>query len=155
VPEGAAAVTPDSMPRLHGALSEVLESFGGSGLALVLDVRGGLEAWLAGSKLVLGAGALSTFGQAELSALVALAVALGEAGEGLRRPGALDGWQRAAVTAFTAYPASLAFLRVLAQLEDGVRGTDPAQVEVGAVLRSSRAFQAVAQAAVERIAGRG
>jgi hypothetical protein len=36
-----------------------------------------------------------------------------------------------------------------------VRGTDPAQVEVGAVLRSSRAFQAVAQAAVERIAGRG
>lgn len=154
LPEGAAAVTPDSMPRLHGALSEVLEAFGGSGLSLVLDVRGGVEAWLAGSKLVLGAGALSTFGQAELSALVALALSLGESGEGLRRPGALAGWEAAAVTAFAAYPASLAFLRVLAQLEDGVRGTDPAQVELGVVLRASRAFQAVAQAAVERIAGR-
>jgi hypothetical protein len=65
--------------------------------------------------------------------------------------GAVPGFTDAAVKAFKAYPASLAFLRVLAQLDDAVRGSDPARVDVGVVLRGSEAFRAVALAAVESL----
>ena len=53
---------------------------------------------------------------------------------------------------FEAYPASLAFSRVLAQLDDSIRGSDPARVDVGAVLKQSAAFRAVALAALNSLA---
>jgi hypothetical protein len=154
-PEGAVAVTNETMPRLFAALQEALMGFGADGLSVVLDVEGGVEAWLGGTKLVLGAGALTVFGQAELPALVAVALALGESGVALRRIGEVSGFTEAAVRAFQSYPASLAFLRVLAQLDTSVRGSDPAKVDVGAVLRQSPAFRAVALAAVESLRGQG
>ena len=58
----------------------------------------------------------------------------------------------ASVRAFGSYPASLAFCRVLAQLDGAVRGGDPAKVDVGAVLKQSSAFTAVALAALESLA---
>ncbi|MBL8914022.1 MAG: flagellar hook-length control protein FliK, partial [Archangium sp.] len=155
VPASARPIAPDTMPRLSAVLEEALNGLGAMRVAAMLDVRGGVEAWLAGSKLVIGAGALSVFGQAELTALLALALSLGESGAQLRGVGQPEGWKRAAVKAFEAYPASLAFLRVLAQLDDSVRGTDPAKVDVGAVLKQSEAFRAVALAAVEQIRGEG
>ena len=91
------------------------------------------------------------FGQAELPALVALALALGESGVALRGMGEVPGFTDAAVRAFGSYPASLAFSRVLAQLDDSTRGSDPARVDVGAVLKRSAAFRAVALAALESL----
>ncbi len=152
-PAHAVPVTAETMPRLAAALDEVLKAFGASGVSVVLDVQGGVEAWLAGSTLVLGAGALTVFGQAELPALVAMALALGEAGLGLRALGEVPDFTSSAVNAFQSYPASLAFLRVLAQLDSSVRSGDPARVDVGAVLRRSEAFRAVALAAVESLRG--
>lgn len=151
VPATASAVNTETMPRLSAALHEALASFDAEAVSVVLDVEGGVEAWLAGSKLVLGAGALTVFSQSELPALVSVALALGEAGVALRSMGAVPGFTDAAVKAFKAYPASLAFLRVLAQLDDSVRGSDPARVDVGVVLRGSEAFRAVALAAVESL----
>ncbi|MFZ5443840.1 MAG: tetratricopeptide repeat protein [Myxococcota bacterium] len=147
-PPGAVVLTSDTMPRLAVALEECLESFGVRGLTTMIDVEGGVEAWLAGSRLVIGAGALTVFGQAELPALVAFALALGESGATLRTQGPVPGFTEAAVAAFTAYPASLAFCRVLAQLDGEVRGADPSKVDVGMVLRASEAFRAVARAAL-------
>jgi tetratricopeptide (TPR) repeat protein len=150
-PAGAVAIGPDTMPRLSSVLEEALTGLGAIAVAPLLDVRGGVEAWLAGSKLVIGAGALSIFGQAELTALLAIALSLGEDGASLRGVGQPAGWNDAAVRAFAAYPASLAFLRVVAQLDDSVRGQDPARVDVGAVLRQSGAFRAVALAALDSL----
>ena len=118
-----------------------------------LDVQGGVEAYLCDAKLVLGAGALTVFGQSELPALVAIALALGEHGAALRGLGEVPGFTDAAEKAFTAYPASLAFSRVLAQLDDATRGSDPARVDVAAVLRKSQAFRGVALSALESLAG--
>jgi hypothetical protein len=67
--------------------------------------------------------------------------------------GEVPGFDDAAVRAFAAYPASLAFSRVLAQLDDTVRGSDPAKVDVGAVLKKSAAFRAVALQALESLSG--
>ncbi|MFO0597953.1 MAG: flagellar hook-length control protein FliK [Myxococcaceae bacterium] len=152
-PGDAVPINHETMPRLHAALSEVLEALGASGVQPWLDPHGGVEAWLAGSKLVLGAGALGAFGQAELTGLLAIALALGEAGEGLRRVGEVEGLREAAVAAFEAWPASLALSRVLAQLEPSVRGSDPAKVDGAKVLAQSDAFRAVAAAAVARLRG--
>jgi hypothetical protein len=116
----------------------------------VLDPEGGVEAWLAApDTLVLGAGALGAFGPVELDFLLALAFALGAEGEALARPGPVPGFGRAAVAAYRALPSSLAAGRVLALLSPEVRGRDPAEVEVGAVLRESAAFRALALAALE------
>ncbi|MDP2273446.1 MAG: flagellar hook-length control protein FliK [Archangium sp.] len=151
-PESCVAVTEDSMPRLFASLTGTLAGFGASELAVGLDVQGGVEAWLSSRNLVLGAGALTVFGQAELPGLVAMALALGEGGVALRGMGEVPGYTEAAVRAFAAYPASLAFCRVLAQLDDSTRGGDPARVDVGAVLKKSAAFRAVALAALESLA---
>jgi hypothetical protein len=151
VPEGALAVTPSSMPRLAAALAETLADLGAESLATMLHVEGGVGAFLAGKVLVLGAGALTVFGQAELPALVALALALGEHGVGLEGTGDVTEFVPAARHAFGAYPASLAFCRVLAQLDPSVRGGDPALVDVATVLRGSAAFHAVALAALESL----
>lgn len=152
VPNSVAPVTMETMPRLFSALSEPLSAFGAEGLSVVLDLEGGVEAWVSDKQLVLGAGALTVFGQPELPALVSLALALGEGGSALRQPGKVTGLTEAAVKAFAAYPASLAFSRVLAQLDDAVRGADPARVDVGGVLRISPAFRAVALSALESLA---
>jgi tetratricopeptide (TPR) repeat protein len=148
-PASAVAVTDDTMPRLLSALREPLAALSAGRAALMLDVHGGVEAWLAGEKVVLGAGALTVFAQAELPALLALALALGEQGAALRGTEPVPGFDDAAVRAFRAYPASQAMARVLAQLDDGVRGGDPARVDVVAVLGRSSAFRAVALAALE------
>ena len=155
-PPGSVVLTEATMPRLHAALSEMLAGFGTGKLGVALDVSGGVEAWLSDSpRLVLGAGALTVFGQAELPALLSIALALGETGVALRDLGPVPGFTDAAVRAFGSYPASLAFSRVLAQLDDSVRGSDPTRVDVGAVLRKSEAFRAVALAALKTLAGTG
>ncbi|MGZ3458396.1 MAG: hypothetical protein ACXU86_07790, partial [Archangium sp.] len=91
------------------------------------------------------------FGPVELGYLCALALCLGASGEALTRPGAVPGFDEAVVAAFRAVPASLAASRVLAYLAPEVRGSDPAQVDVGSVLRTSTAFRAVALAALETV----
>jgi tetratricopeptide (TPR) repeat protein len=145
VPANAVPVTAERFPRLSAALRPLLASLGAGGLRVGVDPAGGVEAYLAGPEaLVLGAGALSCFGAAELGYLCALALALGEAGVKLARPGPVPQLEAAAVAAFRAFPASLAAGRVLARLDPEVRGTDPARVEVGLVLARGTTFRAVA-----------
>jgi tetratricopeptide (TPR) repeat protein len=151
VPPGAVPVTDEAMPRLAAAVADALTGFGVSGIDVVLHPAGGVEAYLAGDTLVLGAGALAVFGRAELPYLLALALSLSEAGERLARPGEVVGFEAAAAAAFTAYPASLAAGRVLARLDDSVRGGDPRAVDEAVVLRQSAAFRAVALRALETL----
>jgi hypothetical protein len=104
------------------------------------------------TELVVGAGALAVFGQAELVYLVALGLALAEKGLALHKPGpAPDGFLKAAEDAFGAAPASLAACRVLAHLDPLVRGGDPRKVDVAAVLRQSDAFSAIARKALSTL----
>ncbi len=151
VPPSAVPVTEGTMPRLASALRDTLQRLGAGDLPVMLDVEGGVEAWLSDERLVLGAGALTVFSQAELPALLALTLALGRFGVRLRETGPVAELPAAAVRAFEAYPASLAFSRVLALLDDSVRGGDPAQVELAAVLRQSPAFRAVALWALDSL----
>ncbi|GHG94093.1 flagellar hook-length control protein FliK [Comamonas sp. JC664] len=145
VPPGAVPVTAERLPRLAAALRPILSSLGAGAMQLLVDPVGGVEAYLArGDVLVLGAGALSCFGASELSYLCALALALGEDGVQLARPGPVKGLDAAAVVAFRAVPASLAAGRVLARLDAVVRGGDPAQVDVGEVLARGDTFRALA-----------
>jgi len=152
LPANALAVTIETMPRLDTALRSSLEALGVGELSVYLAPAGGVEAYLASpDELVLGAGALASFGLVELGYLCALAIRLGEAGEALSRPGPVPGFDEAAVEAFQAVPASLAASRVLAKLAPEVRGSDPSRVDVGTVLRGSSAFHAVALAALESV----
>jgi tetratricopeptide (TPR) repeat protein len=151
-PQGGVEVTAQSMPRLHAALSGPLRALGAPGLRVWLDPRGGVEAWLrSGQELVLGAGALGAFGPVELGWLCALTLALGAESRRLTAGGEGPALSEAAVRAFEAHPASLAACRVLAYLDDSVRGAELATVDVGRVLRSSAAFRAVAQRAVDLV----
>ncbi len=61
----------------------------------------------------------------------------------------MPGFEAAALAAFRAVPSSLAAGRVLARLEPTVRGGNPAEVDVGAVLAESETFRALALAALE------
>jgi tetratricopeptide (TPR) repeat protein len=141
----AVPVTAERFPRLAAALRPLLSSLGAGGLRVVVDPVGGVEAYLAnGEELVLGAGALSCFGATELGYLCALALALGEAGVKLAKPGPVAELVDAAVAAFRAMPSSLAAGRVLARLDPQVRGGDPAKVEVGLVLARGGVFRALA-----------
>ena len=149
LPAGAVAVEPWAMPRLDAALREGLASLGAPEVLVYLDVAGGPEAWLAGPEtLVLGTGALSHFGPAELTFLLALALLLGDEGVQLAFPGAVPALARVAPAAFLAVPVPLAAARVLLLLEAGVRGADVSAVDVSAVLTASEAFHAVVQAAL-------
>jgi hypothetical protein len=148
-PPGLKALTPETMPRVHLVLSAALESLGGGHYYIGLDPVGGAEAWLAGDTLVLGAGALGVFGPVELSFLIALALGLGADGEALRRPGKVPRFAEAAVLAFDACPSSLAAARVLAVLDERVRGSDPTLVKTAELLLGSEAFQKVALRALE------
>jgi tetratricopeptide (TPR) repeat protein len=153
-PPGALPVTAEQLPRLHAALRPVLQELGAGGVRLLLDPAGGVEAYLTGpDALVLGAGGLGCFGQAELGYLCALALCLGGSGEALARPGPVSGFEAAAVRAFRAVPSSLAAGRVLARLESDVRGADPAGVDVGAVLARSATFRTLALAALDDAEG--
>ena len=137
------------MPQLHTALRLALSSLGAPEVLVYLDPAGGPEAWLAGPEtLVLGAGALSHFGPAELTFLVALALLLGDEGVQLAWPGPVSAVTRVAPAAFLAVPVPLAAARVLLLLEAGVRGADAAGVDAVAVLAASEAFRAVVQRAL-------
>ncbi len=153
LPPGLVAVNDETMPRLASALSSTLDGLGLTGITVSLDVSGGVEAWLGGeTRLVIGAGALAAFGQAELTYLVALAFSLGEHGRALSQPADVPGLVQAAKNAFAAVPNSLAAARVLAQLDGSARGGDPAKVDVAAVLRESPAFKAIAGDALSILA---
>ncbi|HSP19549.1 MAG TPA: hypothetical protein VLQ79_08545, partial [Myxococcaceae bacterium] len=81
LPGGVLPVTPEEMPALRSVLDEALAALGAPGVQIWLDPGGASEAWLAGENdLVLGAGALSLFGPIDITFLVALALALGDAG---------------------------------------------------------------------------
>jgi hypothetical protein len=154
LPEGLVTVSEQTMPRLALVLNDALTALGAKGVAVALDPLGGVEAWQGAPQvLVLGAGALAVFGQSELTYLAALALALGEQGHQLREPGEVEGFTEAAVAAFDAYPVSLAAARVLAHLDDRVRGSDPASVKLNELLPDSAPFEAVARRAIEILSG--
>ncbi|HYH97269.1 flagellar hook-length control protein FliK [Hyalangium sp.] len=151
-PPGVLAVTEESLPRLYAALRPTLKKLGAGGPQVLLDPAGGVEAYLTRpDELVLGAGALASFGPVELSYLCALALSLGEKGIALARPGPVEGLEEAAVVAFRAVPASLAAGRVLARLDPDMRGSDPNDVDEGAVLAGNPAFRAVALTVLELV----
>jgi hypothetical protein len=151
-PPGALEVTDQSLPRLHAALRPTLKKLGVGSVQVLLDPAGGVEAYLVSpEELVLGAGALASFGPVELSYLCALALSLGEQGIALARPGKVEGLERAAAEAFRSVPASLAAGRVLARLDPDMRGADPTDVDEGAVLASSSSFCAVALTVLELV----
>ncbi|HMK71851.1 MAG TPA: flagellar hook-length control protein FliK, partial [Myxococcaceae bacterium] len=149
LPQGALAVDASTMPELHAALAQALESLGAPEVVVYLDPAGGPEAWMAGGQaVVLGAGALSYFGVAELTFLLALALLLGDEGAALASPGPVEGLARVAAAAYTAVPAPLAAARVLVLLDGVVRGADVEGLDVASVLAASTAFRAVVQRAV-------
>jgi len=154
LPDGLMPVTEKNMPRLSLALYDALEALGAKGMTVALDPMGGVEAWQGAPQvLVLGAGALAVFGPSELTYLLALAMALGENGQQLRRPGDVEGLEEAAAAAFEAYPVSLAAGRVLAHLDGRVRGGDPSGVKLNELLPQSTAFEAVAKKAIAILEG--
>ncbi|MFZ5471849.1 MAG: flagellar hook-length control protein FliK [Myxococcota bacterium] len=152
MPPGLVPVNDSTMPRLQGMLSEALSGLGAGGMEVWLDPAGGVEAYqISHQGLVLGALALSCFGPAELTYLCALALALGDRGHLLSLPGDIEGLSEAVVTAFDAYPASLAAARVLTQLDARVRGMDPSLVQMSELLPDSQAFRAVASHALQMV----
>lgn len=145
-------VLEETMPRLHGAAHQALAALGVTGLEVFLFPAGGVEAYLLSPRvLVLGAGALGAFGPGELPFLCALALCLEERGETLARPGPVPGFAQAALKAFEACPAPLAAARVLAHLDERVRGGDPSRVDPSELLPTSAAFCALLTRALERL----
>ena len=101
--------------------------------------------------LVLGAGALSVFGVVDLTFLLAVALALGDEGQALHRPGEVAGLGAAAAEAFTAVPSPAAAARVLLWLDPAARGADLDTVDPAAVLTGSAALTAVVQRALQLV----
>jgi hypothetical protein len=151
VPPEVVEIDDRSMPRLSAALHDALLALGVDGVQPVLDPAGGVEVWLAGTRLVVGAGALAVFGQAELPFLVALGLELGESGAALRAEGKPAGFDDAVRAAFAVYPASLAACRVVAHLDPEVRGADHRALDLGAVLRASETFKALGLACLQQL----
>jgi hypothetical protein len=142
-------ITGESMPRLYEVLSAALSALSSGIQRVYLDPAGGAEAYLLrDDELLLGAGALSCFGPAELAYLCALALALGERGRGLTHPGPIEGLDEAATMSFAAVPSSLAATRVLIILDEQVRGGDPSRMKALEVLSRSSAFRAIARRAL-------
>src|SRR5262249_2092089 len=130
LPGGVLLVTPEEMPNLRTVLDESLAALGAPGLQVWLDPSGAAEAWLASAgDLVLGAGALSVFGPVEVTYLVALALALGDEGQGLVRPGDVAGLPEAAGEAFAAVPSPAAAARGLPLVDPPARGAGTGSVE--------------------------
>ena len=152
LPGGVLEVTPEEMPNLRAVLDESLAALGAPGVRIWLDPAGASEAWMAsGGDLVLGAGALSVFGPQEVTFLVALALALGDEGQGLARPGEVSGLPGAAAEAFAAVPSPVAAARVLLWLDPVARGADLDTVDPAAVLTGSAALAAVVQRALRLV----
>jgi hypothetical protein len=152
LPGGVLAVTPEDMPALRAVLDEALGALGAPGVQVWLDPGGASEAWMAGANdLVLGAGALSLFGPTEITFLTALALALGEAGQALARPGEVPGLEAAAAEAFAAVPSPSAAARVVLWLDPVARGADLDTVDPSAVLTGSAALAAVVQRALQLV----
>jgi hypothetical protein len=153
-PSDGIEVVPENMPRLHATLAQVLAGIGAPDHRVVLDPTGGPEAWLAsGQTVVIGAGALGCYGPVEVGWLCTLAVALGPLGTGLRLPGEGPSLEDAALCAFEANPASLAACRVLARLDDRVRGTEITPERVPALVRSSDLARALMLRALQSMRG--
>jgi hypothetical protein len=152
LPGGVLLVTPEEMPNLRAVLDESLAALGAPGMQVWLDPSGASEAWLASAgDLVLGAGALSLFGPVEVTYLVALALALGDEGQALTRPGEVAGLSDAAAEAFTAVPSPAAAARVLLWIDPMARGADLDTVDPAAVLTASAALAAVVQRALRLV----
>jgi len=133
------------MPRLYEAISPTVRALAGEEIKIFLHPSGGVEGYLLNlNELVLGAAALSCFRTAELGFLCALALALGDRGFLLANPEPIEGFDQAVCFAFDALPSSLAASRVIAQLDPQIRGSNPAQVDVGQVLRANSSFRALA-----------
>ena len=140
------------MPNLRAVLDESLAALGAPGMQVWLDPSGASEAWLASAgDLVLGAGALSLFGPVEVTYLVALALALGDEGQGLTRPGEVAGLSEAAAEAFAAVPSPAAAARVLLWIDPMARGADLDTVDPAAVLTASAPLAAVVQRALRLV----
>jgi len=140
------------MPRLFQVLSEAASGLGLPPLTLWLDKAGGPQAiFLDEARVVVGAAALAVFGPTEMAAMLALSAALGDASRRLSEPGEVPHFAEAAATAFRAVPSSLAVCRVIAFLDERVRGGDVRSVDVAAVLKDSLALRAVGYAALERL----
>jgi tetratricopeptide (TPR) repeat protein len=149
LPPGALPVRPEEMPEVSRVLDAALLDLGTVGLSVWLDPTGAAEAWLAREDaLVLGAGALSLFGPVELTYLVALALALGDQGALLVRPGDVPALGTAAAAAFTAVPSPPAAARVLLWLDPVARGADADTIDSAAVLTASTPLVAVVQRAL-------
>ncbi|MBX7114119.1 MAG: flagellar hook-length control protein FliK [Myxococcaceae bacterium] len=152
LPEGLVKLDEQTMPRLHGALSDALAGLGAQKVSVLLDAKGGIEAWQGGSRvLVLGVGALTVFGAQELTYLAALALAMGEDGRRYAETGVAAHLAASAVTAFDAYPASLAACRVISFLDSQARQKAGTAVNAVQVLGQSEAFVAIAKRALERL----
>ena len=152
LPGGALAVTADEMPNLSAVLEQALAALGAPDVRVWLDPSGAGEAWMAAtSDLVLGAGALSLFGPQEMTFLVALALALGDEGQGLARPGEVPAVAEAASEAFAAVPSPGAAARVLLWLDPAARGADLDTVDAAAVLSGSAPLAAVVQRALQLV----
>ena len=152
LPGGVLAVTPEDMPALRAVLDEALAALGAPEVQVWLDPAGASEAWLAGANdLVLGAGALSLFGPTDITFLVAVALALGDAGQALARPGEVPGLDAAAAEAFAAVPSPSAAARVVLWLDPVARGADVDTVDPSAVLTGSAALAAVVQRALQLV----
>jgi tetratricopeptide (TPR) repeat protein len=152
LPGGVLLVTPEEMPNLRAVLDEALTGLGAPELQIWLDPSGASEAWLASTgDLVMGAGALSVFGPVEVTYLVALALALGDEGQALARPGEVPGLAAAAAEAFAAVPSPAAAARVLLWLDPVARGADLDTVDPAAVLTGSAALAAVVQRALRLV----
>ena len=152
LPGGVLLVTPEEMPNLRSVLDEALAGLGAPGLQIWLDSSGASEAWMASAgDLVLGAGALTLFGPVEVTYLVALALALGDEGQALTRPGEVSGLADAAAEAFAAVPSPAAAARVLLWLDPVARGADLDTVDPTAVLTGSAALAAVVQRALRLV----
>ncbi len=146
------AVTPEDMPALRAVLDEALAALGAPEVQVWLDPAGASEAWLAGANdLVLGAGALSLFGPTDITFLAAVALALGDAGQALARPGEVPGLDAAAAEAFAAVPSPSAAARVVLWLDPVARGADLDTVDPSAVLTGSTALAAVVQRALQLV----
>ncbi len=153
VPGGALQVTSETMPRLFAAIDAARRAFGAAEGPLYLDPAGGCEVWLAaGGALVMGALALTHFGEVELKYACAVALALGDDSEALRRPGQVRGVAAAAVRGFDACPSTLAAGRVLSAWDERVRGGDPAAALPSELLPDNPAFDAVLRRVIDVLA---
>jgi tetratricopeptide (TPR) repeat protein len=152
VPPNVRRIDDTSMPRLAKALDQAAQALRIGPLEFFLDPQGGAEATFAsGQQVIIGAGALVVFGPMELAGLLALVATLGDDSRLLAGFETVPGFVDACAVAFRAVPSSIAMGRVVAFLDERVRGSDVRTVDVVGILRTSDAFRSIAHAALERL----